>query len=126
MALKRASGTGSTNRRFAKVLVEGEVIKIPVVKDTGTIIYLTDDGEWPDTPIAVIPADIDWMTEGKEFVLESRTPGSMGKRVMARVVETQHSIQIERKSGKYAHLGQAKRNVLVQEINDKFTKGTPQ
>jgi hypothetical protein len=124
MALKRHSGDGSSSRRFAEVMKDGEVVKLPVVKDTGTIIYLTNNGQWVKNPLAVIPADIDWLVEGHTFFIEDLTPGHMGKRTQVRVVDVVNSLQIIRRKGKYAMLGQAKRNVLVQEISDKYGEGT--
>lgn len=113
MPLKRVSGDGSTSRRFAKVIENGEEVKIPVTRDCATVLYLSENGEWPKTPILRINADVFWLTEGVEFPLENLAPGAMGKATIVKVREMAYSIQFVRTKG-MSTLGQARRNVLLE------------
>jgi hypothetical protein len=117
MSLKKASGDGSTSRRFAKAIENGEEVKIPVTKDCATLLYLIEGDEWPKLPFLRINSDIFWIKEGLEFPIEDLAPGKMGKATYVRVVEMRFSIKYVQTKG-MSTMGQAKRNVLLEIIED--------
>ena len=90
---------------------------IPPTNHVGTLIYLTEDGSWPETPHTIIPDRAPWdMTQGDVFELEDLTPGNMGDTITVKCIEDRKVVQIKRRSGAYKHQGQCKLFVLVKEI----------
>ena len=118
MARQKPSGDGSLSRRFATVTQpDGTKLKVPVVKDAGTFIYLANpDGSWPKTSLACVLADLSWLAEGAVFGIEESAPGQgMGRVDWCRVAEQRPLISVDR-TGKYSKFAQLKRLVLVEKI----------
>lgn len=116
---RRPSGDGSNSRRFATVTgPEGERLKVPVVKDAATFIYVADaEGEWPETFATKVLGDYAWLGLGSEFQLEEMEPGQgMGTRQTVRVIDQR--VRITKHRGRW---GQLKRLVLVAEVPDTDT-----
>lgn len=104
---RRPGGDGGNSRRFATVQQpDGSELKVPAVKDAGTFIYMTTDGQWPKhyTTVLLIDSSLE-----DEFELEEGRPGhGMGNVVTVRVLERR--LRVVNHPGKY---GQIKRLVLV-------------
>lgn len=96
---------------------DGRKLKVPVVKDAGTFIYLANpDGTWPANFIAKLLYDATWMIEQTRFELENIAPGEgMGKRETVQVIEAQNIVAVDR-SGRYSQFGQVKKRVLVTPV----------
>jgi hypothetical protein len=95
-------------------------ISIPPGDHVGIVIYLTEDGTWPQQPITIIPDRSPWTIEtGDVFEIEDLTPGQMGKTKTVQVLDARKILQTTRRNGKYRNFGQAKHLVLVQEIEDR-------
>lgn len=113
MTRRRPGGITEKSTRFAEYgLPDGTKLKIPVVKDAATFVYVADEnGKWPKSPAVTLLIDLNWMAEGVVFGLEEMRPGhNMGS------ISTMQAIAvyniISRFPGKY---GQLKRLVLVRE-----------
>ena len=118
MARKKPSGNGSLSRRFATVTQpDGTALKVPVVKDAGTFIYLANpDGSWPQKTLATLLYDAAWMQEGVRFELEELAPGlGMGERSTVHILAVHNIVSLDR-SGKYNKFGQVKKLVLITPI----------
>jgi hypothetical protein len=118
MSRKRPSGDGSNSRRFATVnQPDGSKLKIPVVKDAGTFIYMcNDDGGWSEKPICTVLDLMNVVEVGSTVELEEAEPGKgMGNLTPAQVVDQRIIISIDR-SGKYSKYGQVKRLLLLDEV----------
>lgn len=114
MTPTRPSGEGSNSRRFAVVREEGKPVKIPVVKDAGTFIYLSTDSSWPKAPITTLLVDASWIQEGETFWLKELRPGKgMGSKVRVAVIGVDMTISVY--PGKF---GQIERHVLVNAVPD--------
>lgn len=110
MARRHLSGRNA-KQLPRSVTVAGE--EIPVTKDAGTFIYLTEDGQsWPKRPTVALPLDVAWLQEGSIVALRDLRPGFfMGKLSHVRVLEINTEFLIH--PGKW---GQIRREVLVEEI----------
>ncbi|BDP42885.1 hypothetical protein DAETH_28540 [Deinococcus aetherius] len=119
---KRPSGAGSNSKRFAEVKKGDEVTKIPVVKDAGTFIYLSEDHSWPTLPVTTLLTDVSWIQEGSVFTLKDNRPGTrggMGHKTKVFVVAVDMTVAIW--PGKY---GQIERHVLTNPVpsNDELSE----
>lgn len=114
---RRPGGDGGNSRRFATVEVPDGVVKIPVVKDAGTVVYLSDDYTWPKSPRTMVLSDTAWMVEGSTFNLVNLRPGNgkgMGHKTPVVVVAVE--MDVLEYEGKF---GQVLRRVLVNPAPDK-------
>jgi len=116
MTRKKPSGDGNKSRRFALVTQpDGSTLKVPVVKDAGTFLYLANpDGSWPRTTLTTLLYDAAWMQENVRFELEELAPGlGMGERSTVHILAVHNIVSVDR-SGKYAKFGQVKKLVLIK------------
>jgi hypothetical protein len=93
--------------------------EIPVSKDAGTFIYVSEDGEtWPKRPLVGLPLDLAWLQIGDVLQLKDLRPGFfMGQLSPVRLVDVRIEILIH--PGKW---GQVRRNVLAvpAETDDEY------
>jgi hypothetical protein len=86
---------------------------VPVVKDVGTFLYLSEDGvEWPVTPHKLLDGAYD-LQEGVHVEIEGMAPGAgMGEVRGAYIVRVKVRVSID-PTGKYSHFAQLKRLVYA-------------
>lgn len=110
---RRPSGDGKNSRRFATVETPRGIVKIPVVKDAGTVVYFSEDYTWPQSPVTTILTDTTWMVEGSTFnLVDMRPANGKGMGHKTRVVVVAVDMDLLRFEGKF---GQVLRRVLVNE-----------
>ena len=109
---KRPSGNGAHSTRFAEVKRDGDILKIPVVKDAWAFLFLADEGgDWPKKPSTVLLVAADFR-EGDVFELEEGRPGSgMGTIMSVKVLEVVRRVVIH--PGKF---GPVKYMILVVPV----------
>lgn len=115
MSRKKPSGDGNKSRRFAEVTQpDGTTLKVPVVKDAGTFIYLANPNKsWPKKTLATLLYDAAWMVEGVRFELEELAPGlNMGSRSTVHILAVHNIVSLDR-TGKYSKFAQVKKLVLI-------------
>ena len=119
MARKKPSGAGSNSRRFADVTrPDGTTLKVPVVKDAATFIYVSENGEWPADYTCKLLYDATWMQDNVVFELEEVGAGmGMGETRTVQVLEVRNTVMVDR-SGKYTSFGQTIKRVLVALVAD--------
>jgi len=115
MSRRRPSGRGSNSRRFAEIEApDGQTLKVPAVKDVGTFLFLSDDGEtWPSRPSTkLLDAAFD-LQEGAYFEIEETGAGAgMGRITGAKVVKVVVRVGMD-STGKYSSFAQLKRLVYA-------------
>lgn len=113
MSRKKPSGDGNKSRRFAEVTQpDGTTLKVPVVKDAGTFIYLANpDKSWPKKTLATLLYDAAWMVEGVRFELEELAPIA-GSRQTVHILAVHNIVSLDR-TGKYSKFAQVKKLVLI-------------
>jgi hypothetical protein len=112
MARRRPSGRNA-QQLPRSVTIGGE--EIPVTKDAGTFIYVTEDGTtWPKRPTVGLPLDVAWLREGEMVLLRDLRPGFfMGRLSHVRVLEVRTEVLVH--PGKW---GQIRREVLAEQIKE--------
>lgn len=115
MSRRRPSGRGSNSRRFAEIEApDGQTLKVPAVKDVGTFLFLSDDGEtWPARPNTKLLDSAQDLQEGAYFEIEELGAGAgMGTVTGAKVVKVVVRVGMD-STGRYSHFAQLKRLVYA-------------
>ncbi|MCX7783959.1 MAG: hypothetical protein N2318_10010 [Meiothermus sp.] len=102
--------SGRNAQQLPKSVTDDRGEEIPVTKDAGTFIYLSEDGEtWPKRPLVGLPLDVAWLQVGDVLELRNLKPGIfMGTLSHVRLVDIRTEILIH--PGKW---GQIRRNALA-------------
>ena len=110
---KRPNSPGGNSQRFAiGTAPDGSTYKIPQAKDSLTLIYVTEDGSWPERPAMLLAYNETELTAGAIVEMEELRPGhGMGGLTALRVLEVR--LRLERWSATY---GRVKQFVLVQRL----------
>lgn len=113
MARRHLSGRNA--QQLPKSVTDDRGEEIPVTKDAGTFIYVTEDGEtWPKRPLVGLPLDLAWLGEGDVLAIRDLRPNFfMGKLSHVRVLAIKTEILVH--PGKW---GQVRREALVEELED--------
>jgi len=115
---KRPSGVGSNSRRFAEIQTpDGETLKVPVAKDVGTFLYITDIGaSWPRHPSALLLDSASDLQEGALIEIEEAGAGAgMGSITGARIEKVVVRVAVD-SSGRYSRFAQLKRLVFARRV----------
>jgi hypothetical protein len=113
---KRPTSPGGNSQRFATVPQgpDGTRIKIPQAKDSLTLIYVTDDRNWPERPTMLLAYNETELREGAVVEMEELRPGhGMGSMTALRVLEVR--LRLERWTGTY---GRVQRFVLCIRVDN--------
>lgn len=113
---KRPSGVGSNSRRFADVTTPaGEHLKVPVVKDVGTFLFVRSPGEpWPRKATALLLDPAVELQEGALIELEEVGAGAgMGALTGATIVRVVVRVAVD-STGRYTKFAQLKRLVYAE------------
>ncbi len=111
--------SGRNKQQLPKSVTDDRGEEIPVSKDAGTFIYVSEDGQsWPKRPLVGLPLDLAWLQIGDVLQLKDLRPGFfMGQLSPVRLVDVRIEILIH--PGKW---GQVRRNVLAvpAETDDEY------
>lgn len=105
--------SGRNKQQLPKSVTDDRGEEIPVSKDAGTFIYVSEDGEtWPKRPLVGLPLDLAWLREGDILAVRNLRPGFfMGKLSHMRVLEIRTELLVH--AGRW---GQIRREALVEEL----------
>ncbi len=86
---KRPSSLGGNRQRFVTgTAPDGSKYKIPQAKDSLTLIYVTEDGSWPEHPVLLLAYNETELTTGAVVEMEELRPGhGMGGLAALQIVE---------------------------------------
>lgn len=123
MARRHLSGKNA--EQLPRSVTDDRGEEIPVTKDAGTFLYVSEDGNaWPKRPTVGLPLDLAWLQVGDLVSLRDLRPGfSMGDLSPVRLIEIKTELLIH--PGKW---GQLRRNVLAvaAETDDQYEAAVAQ